>query len=106
MENVISILTGIISLAALIAFFVMAVNIARIRNQLTLLSRYIIKEASEDESKAPSDEESVAGFTKLQDIEGEAFCLECRTLSPKKDLYYNKEKDIYLHKKCLESYQK
>ena len=32
---------------------------------------------------------------------GDAFCINCRSISPKKDLYYNRKTDSYYHKQCL-----
>ena len=37
----------------------------------------------------------------LVNEEGDAFCLGCRTIAPKKDLYYNRASDSYYHKDCI-----
>jgi hypothetical protein len=45
----------------------------------------------------------VAGekYRALEGASGKAFCLGCRSVSAKKDLYYNKAKDAYYHRQCV-----
>jgi len=40
-------------------------------------------------------------YVSLENEEGTAFCLGCRQIAPKKELYYNEETDTYYHKACL-----
>ena len=41
------------------------------------------------------------GFVSLAGEDGEAFCLGCRQLAPKTNLFYNKSTNSYYHEKCL-----
>lgn len=56
------------------------------------------------EQKADKIEYSHGIFIKKDNKLGEAFCIGCRKIDFKKNLYYCEKRDIYLHYDCLKNY--
>jgi hypothetical protein len=46
-------------------------------------------------------EQSTSGYVSLAGQPGTAFCLGCRTVAPKTELWYKKVTDSYYHKDCI-----
>lgn len=72
-----------------------------ISRSLRALDRVGVRTTKQDIPQADAGEQSLSEYVSLAGQSGTAFCLGCRKMSPKTELWYKKETDAYYHKECI-----